>query len=144
MKLKMTGFFVCLAAVICFATTGWSQEASQPAEMTDSMSAIKIEKGVICQGVIERAPVGIGEVFAKETGKLYCFTHLVGAEPDSKIIHNWYYQDELKASVQLNVRSNDFRTWSSKTILPEWTGEWMVEILSADGTPLKSITFIVE
>ena len=98
----------------------------------------------MCQDVVNRAPVGSGDVFAKEIPKVYCFTHVIGATPGTQLTHNWYYQGTLKASVKLKVGSSDFRTWSSKTMIPQWSGEWMVEILSADGKPMESIIFTLK
>ena len=107
-------------------------------------SPVTLAEAVVCQDVVDRAPVGSGEVFAKEVPKLYCFTRVVGAEPGSQLTHNWYFKGTLKASVKLNVGSSNFRTWSSKTMMPEWAGEWMVEILSSDGTPMDSIIFMLK
>jgi len=107
-------------------------------------TAIQIESAVVCQDVVDREPVGSGDVFAKETPRVYCFCKVVGAAADTQITHNWYYKGSLKASVKLNVRSSSWRTWSSKTIIPEWDGEWMVEILSEDGSPLESIIFYIQ
>jgi hypothetical protein len=122
------------------AQPGMTQEAAQqPA----AQPAVKLAEAVVCQDVVDRAPVGSGDVFAKEVPKVYCFTRVVGAE-GSQLTHNWYYKGTLKASVKLNVRSSNYRTWSSKTMMPEWTGEWMVEILSAEGKPLESIIFILK
>jgi|GEM_PF-1525966 len=120
------------------------QSEAQPAAATEMTSAVKIEDAVVCQDVVDRAPVGASDTFAKETARVYCFSRVVGADPDSQITHNWYYKGALKASVKLNVRSSNFRTWSSKALLPEWSGEWMVEILSDDGKPLESIIFVVQ
>ena len=124
-------------------------QAAQPAEQPQAAQpveqpAIQIEDAVVCRDVVDRAPVGTGDVIAKESEKVYCFTRVVGAEGDTQITHNWYYKGALKASVVLNVRSSNWRTWSSKTMNPEWVGEWMVEILSQDGTPLESIIFFVQ
>jgi hypothetical protein len=115
-------------------------QAAQPAEQ----SAIQIEDAVVCRDVVDRAPVGSGDVIAKESEKVYCFTRVIGAEDETQITHNWYYKGALKASVVLNVRSSNWRTWSSKTMSPDWVGEWMVEVLSKDGTPLESIIFFVQ
>jgi hypothetical protein len=41
------------------------------------------------------------------------------------------------------VKSVSWRTHSSKTILPEYTGEWKVEVMSKDGELLKQIYFAV-
>ena len=132
-----------------------AQEPAQPSDqeaqnqtMSGSQetapSAVTLAEAVVCQDVVDRAPVGSGEVFAKEVPKLYCFTRVVGAEPGSQLTHNWYYNGTLKASVKLNVGSSNFRTWSSKSMMPEWTGEWMVEILSPEGTPMDSIIFMLK
>jgi hypothetical protein len=29
-------------------------------------------------------------------------------------------------------------------MMPQWTGEWMVEVLSANGTPLENIIFVLK
>jgi len=42
------------------------------------------------------------------------------------------------------VGSIDWRTFSSKRILPQYTGEWRVEIISQDGALLKKISFVLE
>jgi hypothetical protein len=36
-----------------------------------------------------------------------------------------------------------WRTWSSKTIPPEWSGEWSVEIRDASGAVLETVGFTV-
>jgi hypothetical protein len=116
----------------------------QPTEPGESRTGVRIPEVVVCQDVVNRDPVGAGDVFAKEIPRIYCFTRVVGAEPGSALIHNWYYQGDLKASVELTVGSSDYRTWSYKTMTPQWTGEWRVEVLSAGGTPLGNIIFALK
>jgi hypothetical protein len=161
MKVRRLGIvFIALSVLVWLAAHAWCQEqaaeqqtpattpapaegetqAAQPA----AEPAIQIEDAVVCQDVVDRAPVGSGDVITKESERVYCFTRVVGATGDTKITHNWYYKGALKASVVLNVRSSNWRTWSSKTMKPEWVGEWMVEILSEDGAPLESIIFFVQ
>ena len=124
----------CLAAVILAMGLAGTAGAQDQAGVT-------IEKSAVCQDVVDRQPVGVGDVFPKEISKVYCFTKVVGAHTETTITHNWYYNGDLKASVVLPVRSPSWRTWSSKTIDPSMTGEWMVEILAADGTALDSLIF---
>ena len=106
--------------------------------------ALQIDAASICRDVVDRAPVGVGDVFSKEQGKLFCFTRIVGAALDTTISHNWYYQETLMATVPLAVRSSDWRTYSSKTLLPEWTGEWKVEVVDQGGMVLTTILFLVQ
>ncbi len=107
-------------------------------------SGLKIAQAVICQDVVDRNPVQPGDTFPGQVGALYCFTLVQGAAGETQVTHNWYHQGTLKASIQLPVRGANWRTWSKKTILPEWTGEWMVEILGEDGKPLESVVFHIE
>lgn len=105
---------------------------------------LQVQDAAICQEVTDRTPVGSGDVFPKEVQRLYCFTRIVGAQGTIEVTHNWYYKGNLKASVPLTVGSANWRTWSSKAMSPELTGEWMVEVLTADGVPLESIIFFVQ
>jgi hypothetical protein len=105
---------------------------------------VSVVEAVVCQEVVDRAPVGISDTFPAGTERVFCFTRIDAAEGETAITHNWYHQGTLKASVVLPVRASSWRTWSSKSLLPEWTGEWMVEVLSQDGTPLESVVFFVQ
>lgn len=118
--------------------------ATEPQVEQKAAANIKIEDAVVCQDVVERSPVGSGDVFSKDIPRVFCYSKVVGMEGQGNITHNWYYNGSLKASVSLPVRSDSWRTWSSKTMTPEWAGEWMVEILSGDGAPLQSIVFFVQ
>ena len=118
--------------------------AAMPQQCLAQADDIRIASSVVCQDVVDRQPVGSGDVFAKETPKVFCFCRVVGATTDTWVTHNWYYQGSLKSSVKLNVRSPNWRTWSSKSMSAQMTGEWMVEILSADGAPLDSAIFFVQ
>ena len=106
--------------------------------------AITVSQAVVCQEIVDRMPVGFGDVIPAGTERVYCFTRIDGAQGETEVTHNWYYQGALKASVVLPVRTSEWRTWSSKTLLPECTGDWMVEVLSKDGTPLESLIFFVQ
>lgn len=105
---------------------------------------INVTQAVICREVVDRSPVGTDTVFPEGTERLFCFTRIDGAMGETEITHNWYYQGTLKASVALSVRSLAWRTWSAKTLNPDWTGEWMVEILGQDGTSIERLTFSIQ
>jgi len=122
---------VSLTLVSVFVTGALAQE-------------ITVSQAVVCQEIIDRMPVGAGDVIPAGAERVFCFTRINGAQGETEITHNWYYKGVLKASVVLPVRNSEWRTWSSKTLLPEWTGEWMVEVLSKDGTPLESLIFFVQ
>lgn len=128
---KLFAVIISLALVPVFFTGALAQE-------------ITVSQAVVCQEIVDRMPVGSSDVIPAGTERVYCFTRIDGARGESEITHNWYFKGALKASVVLPVRTSEWRTWSSKTLLPEWTGEWMVEVLSKDGTPLESLIFFVQ
>ena len=106
-------------------------------------ATVEVRAFAISTDITDRVPSGISESFDPEVGKLYAFTRVVGADSDTRIYHKWYYGSQLMADVPLNVRSNDWRTWSSKKVEPDWTGDWRVVIIAEDGSILGSIKFTV-
>ena len=82
--------------------------------------------------------------FAAETGQVYCLTRIMNLDPSSTVTHAWYYEGKTMARVELTVGSADWRTWSSKRILPAWTGSWEVKVLDADDMVLGSAGFVIE
>jgi hypothetical protein len=138
--MKIQGPAICCVVLVVIAMVAMVPSAVGSAAASD----IQIASAVVCLDVVDRQPLGSGDTFPRETPKLYCFSQIVGAVGETEVIHNWYHQGSLKASVKLTVRSSNWRTWSSKTMAPELDGEWMVEILSADGTPLESIIFFIQ
>lgn len=89
----------------------------------------------------DRTVDGAGTDFASDVGKLVCFTRVVGAEKQTQIYHVWYYNGKTIAKIPLQVKSRSWRTWSSKKILPGWTGDWVVKVLDSDGLVIASQKF---
>ncbi len=82
--------------------------------------------------------------FPAEGGQVYCLTRIANMAAPATVFHVWYHEGKTKARVELNVGSATWRTWSSKRILPAWTGNWEVKVLDADGMVLASAGFTVE
>jgi len=103
--------------------------------------AIDVSDAVITTDIIDRSPVDAIESYSSEVGKIYCFTRIEGASEETSVSHVWYHEGKEMARITLPVRSSYWRTWSSKNILPEWTGTWRVDILDEEGERIKSIAF---
>ena len=97
-----------------------------------------------CTAIENLVFTGVDETFPASVGKIYAFTRIVGAATDTFVTHRWYYENKLMAEVKLPVRSSNWRTFSSKNIMPEWTGRWMVNIADEDGTVIYSLPFTVK
>ncbi len=106
-------------------------------------ASLQVTDVAIGTGVHSRVPTGISSYFDSSVGKLYAFTRITGAEGDTRVYHKWYYGDVLVADVPLTVRSGDWRTWSTKNVQPDWTGDWRLVIVSEDGSILGTVKFAV-
>lgn len=104
---------------------------------------VRISRLDFATSIENREPAGIDTSFASNIGNIFCFTQIEGAPDTSKIFHVWYYKDEEKARISLDVQSNNWRTWSSKTIQKNWTGNWRVIVEDSKGNVLASKTFTI-
>jgi len=81
--------------------------------------------------------------FSAEEGQVYCLTRVMNLDHPETVTHVWYHEGKTMARVELMVGSADWRTWSSKRILPAWTGSWEVKVLDVNGMVLASAGFVV-
>ena len=105
------------------------------------LSGLAVEYGAVCEKVIGLEVVAASTSFPSSIEKLYCFTKIVGANEPTQITHVWYYDETEHARVELDVKSKDWRTYSSKLILPHETGKWHVDVLDKDGRILETYRF---
>jgi Protein of unknown function (DUF2914) len=106
--------------------------------------AVTVEEGVIATGVEKLIPVAPGRTFDANIGRLYCFTRIKTNRADAVIKHLWFHGDIMVMEVSLPIKSSNWRTYSTKTILPSATGHWRVDVTSDDGTILKRLNFTIQ
>jgi hypothetical protein len=88
-----------------------------------------------------REPVDdLTQANAASLNKVYFFTELRGLEGQT-VTHRWSYGGETKAEVSFTAGSPRWRVWSSKELLPEWTGTWAVAVVDAGGNVLIEKSF---
>ena len=118
--------------------------AERPVHSQDeSASAISVAVGVIAEGVENHVPISPSSSFGLGVGKLYCFTRITTKSYPVVIKHLWFHGDKFVMEIQLPVKSPNWRTYSSKTILPSATGDWRVDVTTEDGMILKTLRFTI-
>lgn len=120
-----------------------AREAPQPPAAEPTAGGAAVADAKLGTGVVDREPEGVAESFKTDVGKVYCWTKVTGAE-GTEITHAWYKGDEKMSEVKLAVKFSSTRTWSYKTIPADGSGDWRVDVVAADGTVLKSLSFKVE
>mgnify|MGYP000409604186 CR=1 FL=1 len=105
--------------------------------------ALEAVDSVITTAIVDREPVDKVQAFPVASGKLYCFTRVVGAEEPTVVYHVWFRGDRLMSRVELAVNSNNWRTWSAKKFTGDQSGAWRVEIQDAAGNVMQQVDFLL-
>lgn len=127
-----------LSGVMCATSPGQPATAGDdPAPPPD----LELTRATMCRGVADREPVDPTDQFTVEDGRAYTWCEVSGGA--GAILRHVYYHEGVRTdAVELQIRSDRFRTWSYKTLRPSLTGDWRVDIAVGD-TVLRSLTFHV-
>ena len=129
-------------------SVSWAQQPAPnaPAATPAPASGLSVAEASIAIGLEEYQPIEPGEVFPATVKQLYCYSRIKGAQDSMEIQHRWYWNDDLITSIPLKVKSNNWRTYSIKNILPGMTGEWVVAIVNAKNSEevLKTLKFTLQ
>jgi Protein of unknown function (DUF2914) len=129
------------AIALAFATSARAQDPTQAGAAKPAAPAATAEVSV-GTAVANRELTGSAESFPKGTAKLYCLSKVTGAA-DSEIEHVWYKGDAEQGRVKLKVGGSPWRTYSSKTLGDDASGDWRCDVVQ-DGKVLQSVKFKVE
>lgn len=134
----------CALVLICAlfsAMPGLGQ--TETAEITETKIEVELGFGT---GIDRetRSLTGENTVFPAGVERIFCRMKIVGIEAPATVTHAWYRDGKTMAEVGLNVGSSHWRTWSSKRLLPDWTGFWEVKVLDQEGKVLASSSFEVQ
>lgn len=81
----------------------------------------------------DREPVDQVHRLGTEHDRVVFFTELRGLE-GRRVTHRWVHDGEVEARVDFEVGGPRWRVWSSKDLIPEWSGTWIVEVVDDEGT----------
>ena len=109
-----------------------------------AQAQLAVDESAIALDVIDRMPVGADSTFTAGVERLTCWTRVSGAEAPATLHHVWIWNDQEMADVMLNVGGSPWRTFSNKAIMPDWTGDWRVEVRDDTGNVLETIRFRVQ
>lgn len=110
---------------------------------TDKAGRLQIIDGAVCLKISSLKCLGNSTQFPSDVGKLYCITRIAGALNPTSVTHVWYFGTAERWRINLAVKSASWRTYSSKIIHPQETGDWSVETLGPQGETLGLYKFIV-
>ena len=136
---KILFFIVALSISLVPLSLTFAESGDQEAS-----PVFKIGRLVIAGSIDNREPVGVVNVFASSTEKVYCFLEAGEIEEDTTVSFVWYYGEKETARVEVPLKQGSrWRTYSSKK-LGGRTGDWKVELQDAGGAVLETVEFRVE
>jgi hypothetical protein len=109
-----------------------TEEAGEPEQATEPEAVEEAgeQDMAFCTAVVEREPLSRDSSFSADIGQIFCWTNVLNDGGEGSVEHVWYYNGEEKARVELPANYARNRVWSSKKILPEWTGKWTVAVMA--------------
>lgn len=102
-----------------------------------------VTRAQFTSGITDREPVDALDTMSVGDGRVRFFTELHGLAGE-RVIHRWEYGGRVMAEVPIDVGADRWRAWSSKRVLPAWTGEWQVSVVLGDGSVIGSWPLRVE
>ncbi len=101
----------------------------------------EVSRAIFTIGVDNREPViMVDSIDSGSYQSISFFTELKELEGHN-VTHPWTYNDEVMFEKTFEVKGARWRVWTSKTLLPSWTGTWTVKVLDTDRTELTSKSF---
>lgn len=109
--------------------------ASTPAVATGTVA-----RAQFTNAIQDREPAD--NVTAVDTGanQIYYFTELRGMAGQT-VTHRWEHDGKVVHEQKLDVGSDRWRTYSSKSLYPNQAGEWKASVIDAGGATLSANTF---
>ena len=107
----------------------------------NSAIAGNVSRALFTIGVDNREPViMVTSISADSYDSISFFTELTDLNGHT-VTHQWMFNDKVMFEKSFEVGGARWRVWTSKTLIPSWTGTWTVNVLDDDRTTLESKSF---
>ena len=120
-----------------------SEAPSQAMTEQAGFSKGSVVRSALTTAVENREPTDKLESASTDQQQLYFFTELRDMSGQTAK-HRWEHNGKVMAEVEFNVKGPRWRVWSSKSFVPNWTGDWKVSVINGAGDVIKEETFTYE
>ncbi len=109
--------------------------------LSTSSFAGEVSRALFTIGIDNREPViMVDSIDNSSYTSISFFTELIDLSGHN-VTHQWTYNDKVMFEKTFEVKAARWRVWTSKTLLPSWTGSWTVNVLDDDRSVLASKSF---
>ena len=107
---------------------------------TNSLAG-EVSRAMFTIGVDNREPVIMVDSIDSSAYKSISFFTELNDLSGHNITHQWTFNDKVMFEKTFEVNGSRWRVWTSKTLVPSWTGTWTVNVLDDDRSVLASNSF---
>lgn len=101
----------------------------------------EVSRAMFTIGVDNHEPViKVDSIDSTSYNSISFFTELNDLTSHS-ITHQWTFNDQVMFEKTFEVKGPRWRVWTSKTLIPSWTGSWTVNVLDEERSILASNSF---
>ena len=120
------------AAVVDAAPTAAAASEEVIKKEQSGFSRGSVVRSAFTREIDEREPMENLQNLTNDNGQVKFFTELRDMSGQTAI-HRWEYDGKVVAEIEFNVKGPRWRVWSSKSFVPQWTGDWKVSVVNAAG-----------
>ena len=104
-------------------------------------TAGEITRALFTTGIDDREPVAkVDSIDSKISNSISFFTEINNMSGQT-VTHQWTHHDKVMFEKTFEVKAARWRVWTSKTLIPSWTGTWTVNVLDNERVLLASKSF---
>jgi hypothetical protein len=104
----------------------------------------EVSRAVFTIGIDNREPVlSVDTIDSGSFTAISFFTELSDLSGHN-VTHQWTYNGDVMFEKSFEVKGSRWRIWTSKTLIPSWTGTWTVNVLDDDRSVVTSKSFEYE
>jgi hypothetical protein len=113
----------------------------EAAKTKEPVRSAHLKRAIFTTGIVQHEPVDDVDSLSTATERIYFFTEIAGLQGKT-IRHRWIHNNQVLAEIPIAIGGPNWRVYSSKKFLPEWTGEWTVLVVDEDENVLGKKSLI--
>ena len=122
------------------SSTPAAPAAATAAPAPKAAATARVVRAQFTTAVTNREPADAVTSLDNSHGRVFFFTDVKNAAGQT-LTHRWEFGGKTVAELQFEPKANRWRYWSSKTLMPDQTGTWTVEVVDGSGNVLTSKSF---
>ena len=104
-------------------------------------AAGEVSRALFTTSIDNREPTAMIESLDSSAGNSISFFTEINDMAGQTVTHQWTLQDKIMFEKTFEVKAERWRVWTSKTLIPDWTGTWTVNVLDNERMLLASKSF---